>query len=234
VSLWGERRGKTGTSLQFRMETFLEHGTKRVFASGIEWPGWCRSAKTDEAALDALVAYAPRYAKVLARRKLGFEPPRDGASLRVRERLTGNATTDFGAPAIPPAADGRPFDPADAERLVAILEACWRALDRAAAAARGRVLTKGPRGGGRDLEKIVAHVADAEGGYLYALGPRPPKGSDLRRTIVEVLAARARGEAPERVPRKGKLWSPRYFVRRTAWHALDHAWEIEDRLQPKA
>jgi hypothetical protein len=39
---------------------------------------------------------------------------------------------------------------------------------------------------------------------------------------------------PERVPRSGKLWTPRYFVRRTAWHALDHAWEIEDRLQPKA
>jgi TMEM175 potassium channel family protein len=90
-----------------------------------------------------------------------------------------------------------------------------------------------PRGTRGSIEKIVAHVADAERGNLYALGSRPPKERDLRRTIAGVLAARSRGEAPERVPRTGKLWSPRYFVRRTAWHALDHAWEIEDRLQPK-
>ena len=24
-------------------------------------------------------------------------------------------------------------------------------------------------------------------------------------------------------------WPPRYAARRIAWHALDHAWEIEDR-----
>jgi hypothetical protein len=25
-------------------------------------------------------------------------------------------------------------------------------------------------------------------------------------------------------------WTPRYFVRRMAWHELDHAWEIEARV----
>jgi hypothetical protein len=107
-------------------------------------------------------------------------------------------------------------------------------LDRAAAAAEGQALTKGPRGGGRDLGKIVAHVREAEGGYLSALGSRPPKDGETRGAIERVLRARARRDPPERVPRSGKLWSPRYFVRRTAWHALDHAWEIEDRLPPKA
>ena len=29
--------------------------------------------------------------------------------------------------------------------------------------------------------------------------------------------------------RVAKPWSPRYAVRRAAWHVLDHAWEIEDR-----
>jgi hypothetical protein len=24
-------------------------------------------------------------------------------------------------------------------------------------------------------------------------------------------------------------WTPRFAVRRSAWHALDHAWELEDR-----
>jgi hypothetical protein len=215
-------------------EVFVEAGSKRVFAGAIEWPGWCRGAKTEDEALEALVTYAPRYAKVVARRRLGFEPPPRPGSLRVRERLEGNATTDFGAPAIAPTADRRAFEGGDAERLIRILEACWRALDRAAVAAEGKTLAKGPRGGGRDLDKIVAHVAEAEGGYLYALGARPPKDADPRPAILRVLRGRARGEPPERVPRSGKLWTPRYFVRRTAWHALDHAWEIEDRLQPKA
>jgi len=81
---------------------------------------------------------------------------------------------------------------------------------------------------------IVVHVAEAESCYLSPLGARTPKDGDPRPTIVRVLRARARGEPPEWVPRSGKLWTPRYFVPRTAWHALDHAWEIEDRLQPKA
>jgi hypothetical protein len=26
------------------------------------------------------------------------------------------------------------------------------------------------------------------------------------------------------------LWTPRYVVRRVAWHTVDHLWEIEDRF----
>jgi hypothetical protein len=84
------------------VDVYVEAGAKRVFAGAIAWPGWCRSARTEDDALEALVTYAPRYGKALARRKLGFEPPRSPSSLRVRERLKGNATTDFGAPAIAP------------------------------------------------------------------------------------------------------------------------------------
>jgi hypothetical protein len=152
----------------------------------------------------------------------------------VAGHVSGNATTDFGAPAIAPKADDRRLDDQEMERLLTILRAGWAALDRAAAAAEGAVLSTGPRGGGRTLPKIVAHVADAEGAYLGKLGYRTPRaGADARSAIPAAFTARARGEAPERVPRSGRLWSPRYFVRRTAWHALDHAWEIEDRLQPK-
>ena len=28
----------------------------------------------------------------------------------------------------------------------------------------------------------------------------------------------------------GERWPALFAVRRSAWHALDHAWEIEDRL----
>ena len=212
-------------------DVFIERGAKRVFAGAIEWPGWCRSGRTEEAALEALLAYGPRYAKALGRRRLGFMAPADVVDLRVVERRTGNATTDFGAPAIAPQADERPIDAKEAKRLAVILEACWAALDRAAAAADGHVLRTGPRGGGRQLAKIVAHVADAEGAYRSKLGALPAEG-DARAATLAAFASRARGEPPERIPRSGVLWSPRYFIRRAAWHVLDHAWEIEDRSRP--
>src|SRR5262249_42417844 len=103
---------------------------------------------------------------------------------------------------------------------------------------QGVELAKGPRGGGRDLERIVGHVLDAEKAYLHKLGgvyraeERIEDEADLaagRRAGTVVLAALARGEPAPRTPRSGSLWPPRYFVRRSAWHALDHAWEIEDR-----
>ena len=212
------------------VDVYVETGIKRVFAGAIGWPGWCRSAKTEEDALGELVACAHRYAKALRRTRLGFEPPARSTSLRVRERVKGNATTDFGAPAIAPQADDRRLGEHEVERQLTILRACWAALDRAAAAAEGAVLRTGPRGGGRPLTKIVAHVTDAEGAYLAKLGYRAV--GDARAAIAKAIVARAGGAAPERVPRSGRLWSPRYAVRRTAWHALDHAWEIEDRLRP--
>ena len=107
------------------------------------------------------------------------------------------------------------------------------------AAARGKQLSTGPRGGGRDLDKIVEHVLGAEQGYLAQLvwkldGAEPrDQHAALARTrqgIFDALTAAGRGELPARRPRGGLPWSPRYFVRRVAWHVLDHAWEIEDRL----
>src|SRR5256885_4158060 len=65
----------------------------------------------------------------------------------------------------------------------------------------------------------------------------PPKGAgdgarrvaDLRLAIVAALRARALGLPFAEPSRTKKLWTPRFFVRRAAWHVLDHAWEIEDR-----
>jgi hypothetical protein len=221
-----------------RIPVYLEVTRKRTFAGAVEWPGWCRSGKTPELALEALVAYADRYADVVAHSRVGFERPGSVDDLEVVERLTGNATTEFGAPGVPPRADSRPLPPAELKRQTAILEASWRAFDRAAEAARGVELTKGPRGGGRDLPKMANHVFEAEEGYVGALGSRPPRLPDaspdmrsaaLRASAVAALAARAAGK-PVADPRDTKHpWLPRFYVRRSAWHALDHAWEIEDR-----
>ena len=216
-----------------RYEVTIERGGKRVFAGANAWPGWCRGGRTEEAALEALLTYGPRYAKAMGRRRLGYVAPTDIGRFRVVERLTGNATTDFGAPGVAPRSDDRPVDEEEARRLAAIMKACWSALDRAAVAADGLVLRTGPRGGGRQLAAIVEHVADAQVAYLSKLWTLP-SGGDARATILAVFASRARGEPPERTPRSGALWSPRYCMRRAAWHVLDHAWEIEDRSRPVA
>lgn len=212
----------------------LEVGSKRVFAVALDWPGWSRSGRTEEEALQRLREYAGRYTAAI-----GDPAPADAADFDVVERLEGNATTDFGAPGIPPADDERPLDGDELERQARLLLAAWGVFDAAAAAAAGKRLATGPRGGGRDVAKMTDHVLGAEEGYLAQLGRRRPKppatGTDarmrqVRDAALEALRARARGEDPPDASRVKRRWSPRYFVRRSAWHALDHAWELEDRV----
>lgn len=215
------------------IDIYLEIGKKRTFAAALEWPGWCRIGRDPEQAVQALFDYAPRYARVVSR--LGFSAPSSVDELVVRERLQGDSGTDMGSlSGIAPAYDEQPIDPATHQRLVRILEACWRAFDHAVEAARGKDLRTGARGGGRNLDKIVQHVLDGEGGYLrrleYKRTAEQEKDAKLSRAaMIEALAASVRGEVPEYGPRGGKRWSGRYFVRRETWHVLDHAWEIEDR-----
>jgi hypothetical protein len=222
-----------------KIPVYLEVGKKRVFAGAIEWPGWCRSGKGDEQALESLAAYGPRYATALRGTKVGFDPPGDATAFHVLERLEGDATTDFGAPGKAPAADERPVDEVEFGRMQAILRACWKSLDAAAEAAEGKVLTKGPRGGGRDLDKILRHVLEADAGYLARIGAKYDlnEGSDHSKELVRIrlfilgaLSAVACGEPVRTGPRGGVRWTARYYVRRSAWHVLDHAWEIEDRV----
>jgi hypothetical protein len=223
-----------------RIDVSLEVGKERTFAGAIDWPGWCRSGRDAESALRALVTYGPRYASVLRAARIGFRAPVEVSAFVVVERLEGNATTDFGAPGVAPSSDARPVDDAELRRLHALLKACWRAFDATVAAATDKELRRGPRGGGRDLGRIVQHVVDSEAGYLTRIGGKwsAPVGAkdDLsqelrqsRQTILKAVASAAHGEVAARGPRGGVRWTARYFVRRAAWHALDHAWEIEDR-----
>ena len=212
------------------VEVYLESGRKRTFASAIDWPGWCRSGPDEDAALQALVDYGPRYARVVRPRRLGFTVPKDVERLTVTQRITGDASTEFGVPGVIPKADRGRIRRAEAGRASRILEACWAALDEAANSVRGP-LAKGPRGGGRTLAKILAHVEEAEGSYLKALGlPEDlvPEGKG-REAILEALEGMADRDPVLKGPRGGARWPAGYFVRRAAWHVLDHAWEIEDR-----
>ena len=200
-----------------------------------EWPGWCRSAKTGELALEALRSYAPRYAVVAAEAGIEFDAASAGKHLEVRESLVGTTTTDFGAPAVVAAADREPLTREQAVRLSTLLRAAWSILDRVVAAAPAE-LRKGPRGGGRDRDAVAAHVVAAEYAYARKLGLRDfrqPTASDtegvagMRTAIAKSLSRVSKGSLPENAS-----WPPRYAARRLTWHVLDHAWEIEDRSMP--
>lgn len=222
---------------------YLEVGTKRIFAGAVDWPGWCRSGRSEQDALDALMVYADRYASVAGRARVAFAKPSGTSSLEVVERVPGTPTTEFGAPGVPPASDKEPMNDKELNRQTRLLVASWATFDSVARKAKGVRLQTGPRGGGRSLAKIIDHVREADEAYLGGLGAKPPKplGTDpagsskrLRAAMLDALAAAARGE-PFAEPRNTKKpWSPRYVVRRSAWHALDHAWEIEDRSRPDA
>ena len=49
----------------------------------------------------------------------------------------------------------------------------------------------------------------------------------MRDAMLEVLRGARDGE-----PLAGRRWPARYAAHRIAWHALDHAWEIQDRSDP--
>jgi hypothetical protein len=226
------------------VRVYLEVGKKKIFAGALDWPGWCRSGLDESAALRALLDYAPRYARVLEGSGLEFQAPGSTGDFTILERLPGDATTDFGAPGMIPHADQLPVDRGDLDRYLAILAACWRAFERAAERAAaleatGGELRKGPRGGGRDLDKMIEHVLGGDQAYLRRLawkfnpGVETDRMDALHRTWQQfplALEIGLRGELPAQGPRGGSVWPPRYFVRRSAWHVLDHAWEIEDRI----
>lgn len=222
-----------------KVPIYLEIGKTRTFAGPLAWPGWCRSGKNEDLAIQTLLENGPRYAKIFARTTIDFTAPGDLSAFEIVERLTGNAATNFGAANIAPAYDSEEMDKAEFDRARAIIKATWKALDTAIAAAKDKDLRKGPRGGGRELDGIIEHVVGADGGYLSKIGHKVPQidKSDLdgwlnltRQTVMQALDAAERGEIPDSGPRGGTMWNPRYYVRRSTWHTLDHAWEIEDRI----
>jgi hypothetical protein len=220
-------------------DIYLEIGQKKVFAGAVAWPGWCRSGRDEESAIQALFQTGPRYAQALESTDLAFRVPGSPADLQVLERAKGSTTTDFGAPDMPMASDEEPIDANELARLQTLLKACWLAFDKAVQLAEGKQLRVGPRGGGRDRMEIIDHVAGAEVSYLMRIGWKVEAidAEQVDRRLVRIrseilcgLQASAAGQLPEAGPRGGKRWSPRFFVRRVAWHVLDHAWEIEDRI----
>lgn len=214
-----------------RLAVALEIGPKMVFATALDWPGWCRRAKGEQAAIDRLLDYAPRFATIL--RRAGLALPAD-YQVQIVERLPGGAGTEFGAPGVVAEDERRPMDAAEANRRAGILAAAWEAFDAVAAAAPD-ALRKGPRGGGRDTSAIISHVIECDRGYY---GPKigvrhkpftpedPAALQALRQDMLDRLSLASDGQ-----PLVERGWTARFALRYITWHVLDHLWEIEDRSE---
>ena len=215
-----------------KVKVSIEQADKKAFATAVDWPGWSRSGKTEELAVENLIAYAERYAAIA--RAAGEPFDADNVDLEVVERIGGGGATDFGVPEQVTGQDRRPVSGDDGERLAALVRAAWDAFDAISRKAPEE-LRKGPRGGGRDTSKVVDHVFGAEQAYAKNMAikrkefPTSDRAAldDLRGEMLEVLRSETDGS-----PIAGKKWPTRYGAHRIAWHALDHAWEIQDRSEP--
>ena len=197
---------------------YLENGKTWTFACSLDFPGWCRRGKGEEAALEALLDYVPRYRKVAGRT---WNP----GEIKVIGRIAGDATTDFGAPHIIGEWDAKPVSKVKRDDQLDLLQRCWTYFDKVVAGAPPS-LRKGPRGGGRDRDKIVDHVREAERAYAPGYGIRVPPRTPMAEHR-DLIVAGLEGPLV-----KDTKWPWPYVVRRMAWHVLDHAWEIEDRSEP--
>lgn len=220
-----------------RIAVCLEVTPKMTFASALDWPGWCRAGGDEAGAMRALAGYAERYAPVAEQARVGFPST---VAFDVVERVPGGPTTAFAAPEcrrpfpqLTAEAERAMVTPVAARRLVALVTAAWATFDEIAAAAPAE-LRKGPRGGGRDRDKLIDHVIGAETAYTRKLGVkfRRPAFNDiaaieeLREATTAVVGAPSDGS-----PVVPNGWTTRYASRRIAWHVLEHAWEMQDRAE---
>lgn len=214
------------------MRVVLEIGPKgkKVAAVAPDWPGLERGAKTEEAAIDRLDAYRPRYAPVAELAGMAAEFA-SGTALAVVERYPGNGSTDFwGISYMCADIDRQALSHEELERELGLLRACWAFFDDVRARVSAE-LRKGPRGGGRDRDQIVRHTFAGERQWAKKVGVLTPDGAML--TDEGLRAHRdAYCAAIRTFQAEGKLartWPLRYLIRHTAYHTLDHAWEMEDK-----
>lgn len=217
------------------IRVMVEHGKKRAVAvaSAFDWPGWDRGAKSEDGALEVLAAYRPRYARVAELAGLGDEFGATG-EMEVVEHVVGTGMTDFYRLSARSAGPEHvPMSEAECERKIALLQACWAYFDDVASRVSAE-LRKGPRGGGRDRDRIVRHTNGAEieefarkVDVVTAEDAWQNPNPDSLRTHREAFCTAIRDHNARGLP--ARTWTVQFLIRRCAYHMLDHAWEMEDR-----
>jgi hypothetical protein len=216
---------------QLRVTLEIGPKGKKVAAVAPDWPGLERGAKTEEAAMARVQSYRPRYAPVakLAGMEAEFAAI---TTVDVVEHYPGTGSTDFwGISFAFSGIDRQDMAREALERELTLMQACWAFFDTVRARVSAQMQT-GPRGGGRDRDRIVRHTLGTEQGlFAVKLGVRPAEGAlltdeglrayrDAYRTAIRALHAQGK---------LARTWPLRYLIRHTAYHTLDHAWEMEDK-----
>jgi len=203
---------------------------KKVVAVAPDWPGLERGAKTEEAAIERVQSYLPRYAPVATLAGMGAEFAAI-TTLDVIERYPGAGSTDFwGISFAFSSIDRQAMSSEELDRELTLMRACWAFFDDV----RSRVsaeMQRGPRGGGRDRDHIVRHTVAVEADWAKKLGVDTPQGTMLtdKRLNVHRDAYCNAIRALHFQSKMARTWPLRYLIRHTAFHTLDHAWELEDK-----
>jgi hypothetical protein len=214
------------------LKVLLELGPKgkKVAAFAPDWPGLERGATTGDAAVERLRAYLPRYALVakLAGMDADFAA---STSINVVGKYPGTGSTDFWGISFAFADVDRQDVSSEAlARELTLMQACWAFFDGVRARV-SRELEKGPRGGGRDRDLIARHVIRNEQYWGKKLGlpmidaaVETPKGLNAHRDAYCTAIRTFHGQG-----KAARTWPLRYLIRHTAYHTLDHTWEMEDK-----
>ena len=221
------------------VRTVIERGPKgkRSAAFALDWPGWSRGGKSPELALETLESYRPRYRQVASLAGMAAEFDAAGPLAIVEDRIGPGSTDFWGISFAPSSTEHDPMDPAELERGITVLRACWSFFD-AVAERVSPEMRKGPRGGGRDRDRIIRHTIRTESeDFAKQVGLHIPEEGALapdalrqyRNDYVAAIRAYNAGD--------GKRMRSRtlpYLIRHSAFHTLDHAWEMEDKdLSPQ-
>lgn len=216
------------------VRTVVQRGPrgKKAVAFALDWPGWSRGAKTPELAIETLESYRERYRPITAGARMAREFDAAGP-LDIVEDAVGAGSTDFwGISFLPSSLEREPMDDADFRRNLKLLRACWAFFD-ATAARVSADMRAGPRGGGRDRDRIIRHTIRTEGEeFAKRLGLRVPEEGaldpralrDFREDYVAAMRDYNAGEG-----KRMKTWNLPFLIRHSAYHMLDHAWEMEDK-----
>ena len=216
------------------VRTVVERGPKgkRSVAFSLDWAGWERGAKTAELAMETLESYRGRYRPIADLAGMAGEFDAAGP-LDVVEDRVGTGSVDFwGISFSPSSTEHGPMDEAELERAITLLRASWEFFDGVAARVSPE-MRKGPRGGGRDRNRIIRHTIRNESeDFAKQVGLRIPEEAALtpdgllqhRTTYVEAMRAYNAGEG-----KRMRSWTLPYLIRHSAFHTLDHAWEMEDK-----
>jgi hypothetical protein len=217
------------------VRTVIDRGPKgkKFVAFALDWPGWSRGAKTPEFALETLEMYRDRYRPIAM--LAGLEHQFDNAGpLEVVEDKVGTPSTDFWAISFAPSStETDPMDKAALERGITLLRASWGFFDSVAARVSPE-LRKGPRGGGRDRDAILRHVTRVESlDFAAKVGLKMAEheglsGDGLQRYRDDYVAG-LRAYNAGQVEQRMRKWTLPFLIRHSAFHTLDHAWEMEDK-----